>query len=82
MESAVRIASTFDGAYRAWFPALPGCAVYGRSRGEANARLRQAVRGYLEHLDVALPRELARQTRLAPGRRVRGHGTLPSAIDE
>jgi len=61
MEAAVRIAGPLDGTYRAWCPALPGCAVYGHSRREAVARIRQAVRGYLEHLDVALPRELARR---------------------
>ena len=76
MESAVRIAGPLDGAYRAWCPALPGCAVYGRSRCEAKAKIRQAVRGYLEHLDVALPRELARHTMLALGQRVRGHSTF------
>ena len=82
MGSAVRIAGLFDGTYRAWCPALPGCAVLGRSRLEAKARIRQAVRGYLEHLEVALPRELARYTRLAPGRRVRGHGAFPGSTNE
>jgi len=60
MESMVRIAGPLDGIYRACCPALPGCAVYGRSQREANARIRQAICGYLKHLDVALPRELAR----------------------
>jgi hypothetical protein len=74
METAVRISGPLlDGEYRAWCPALPGCAVYGRSRHEAQIRVLQAVRGYLAHLDVALPRELARLTRLAPGRGARGH---------
>ena len=82
MESAVRIAGPLDGAYRAWCPALPGCAVYGRSRGEAKARIQQAMRGYLEHLDVALPRELARHTRLALGQRVRGDDTLSTPENE
>jgi predicted RNase H-like HicB family nuclease len=63
MESAVRIAGPCDGTYRAWCPALPGCTVYGSSRREAKARIRQAVSGYLEHLAVALPRELARGLR-------------------
>jgi hypothetical protein len=31
METAVRIATAFDGTYRAWRLPLPGCAVYGRS---------------------------------------------------
>lgn len=66
MESAVRIAGPFDGTYRAWCPALPGCAVYSRSRSEAKARIRQAVRGYLEQLDVALPRELALKLHARP----------------
>jgi predicted RNase H-like HicB family nuclease len=73
MVATVRIAGPFGGPYRAWCPALPGCAVYGRSRREVRARIRQAVLGYLEHLAVALPRELARHTRMAPGRRLRGH---------
>ena len=77
MEFAVGIAGLLDGTYRAWCPAFPGCAVYGRSRREAKTRIRQAVRGYLQHMDVALPRELARFTRLALGRRVRGHSALP-----
>ena len=82
MEAAVKIAGAFDGAYRAWCPALPGCAVYGRSRREAKARIRQAVHGYLEHLDVALPRELVRHAALAPARRVRGHSRLPAPGNE
>jgi predicted RNase H-like HicB family nuclease len=61
MESAVRIAGPHCGTYRAWCPALPGCSVYGRSRDEARSRIWQAVRGYLAHLEVALPRELARR---------------------
>jgi predicted RNase H-like HicB family nuclease len=60
MEAAIRIAGPFGGMYRAWCPALPGCAVYGGSWREAKTRIRQAVRGYVEHLSVALPRELAR----------------------
>ena len=82
MESTVRVAGPLDGAYRAWCPALPGCAVYGRSRREAKVRIGQAVSGYLEHLATALPRELARHTRLARGRRVRGHSTLPAPGNE
>jgi predicted RNase H-like HicB family nuclease len=60
MKTAVRIAGLLNGAYRAWCPALPGCVVYGRSRREAKARIRQAVAGYVEHLDFSLPRELGR----------------------
>ena len=67
MSPMVRIAGLFDGTYRAWCPALPRCVVQGLSRSEAGRRIQQAVRGYLEHLDVALPRELARQ--IAPGYR-------------
>ena len=66
MESAVRIAGLLDGTYRAWCPALPGCSVYGSSQREAKIRIRQAVRGYLEHAAVALPRELARRLRGGP----------------
>ena len=77
MEFAVRIAGPLGGAYRAWCPALPGCAVYGHSRHEARDRIRQAVSGYLEHLDVVLPRELARRTTPALGQRVGRCSTLP-----
>jgi predicted RNase H-like HicB family nuclease len=65
MQLVVRIADSTGGMYRAWCPALPGCAIYGNSRNEAQARIQQAVQGYVEHMDVALPRELARQRRLA-----------------
>ena len=82
MTSAVRIAGLHDGTYRAWCPSLPGCAVLGRSRREAKSRIRQAVCGYLRHLEVALPRELARVTRLAFGRRVRGHGEFAGSTNE
>lgn len=74
MNIVVRITGPrLDGSYRASCPALPGCTVFGRSIREAQVRVRQAMRGYLEHLDIALPRELARLTRLAPGRGARGH---------
>ena len=82
MEAAVRIAGRCDGTYRAWCPALPGCAVYGSSRHEARTRIGHAVRGYMEHLEVALPRELARHIRLAPGRRIRGHEPLSAPAEE
>ena len=82
MEAAVRIAGTLDGTSRAWCAALPGCAVYGCSRRAAKTRIQQAVRGYLEHLAVALPRELTRHTRLAPERRFRGPSTLPAPGNE
>jgi predicted RNase H-like HicB family nuclease len=60
MEITVKMAGPLDGAYRAWCPALPGCAVYGRSRHEAKDRIRKVVRVYLENLNVALPRKLVR----------------------
>ena len=82
MVATVRVAGLLDGTYRAWCPALPGCTVYSRSRQEAGARIQQAVRGYLAHLDVALPRELARYTRLALGRRLRGHSAVSGSMTE
>jgi hypothetical protein len=69
MATAIRIAGPFCGTYRAWCPALPGCAVYGGSWREAKVRIQQAIGGYLAHLSVALPRELARRLRGRRGER-------------
>jgi predicted RNase H-like HicB family nuclease len=60
MKIMFKIMELCDGTYHAWCPALPGCVVYGVSRSEAGSRIQQAIDGYMEHLDVALPRELAR----------------------
>ena len=60
MRLVIRIAKQASGAFRAWCPALPGCAVFADSREEAQVRIRVAVQGYLASLDVALPRELDR----------------------
>lgn len=60
MTLAIHIMRKTESAYRAWCPSLPGCAVYGQSREEARDKIREAVRGYLASLEVALPRELGR----------------------
>ncbi len=65
MKIEIKIADQLNGTYKAWCPALPGCAVYGRSKREAKTRIRQAVCGYMEHLSVALPRELASHMKAA-----------------
>jgi predicted RNase H-like HicB family nuclease len=58
MKIVLRIAKRMDTGYAAWCPALPGCSVRGRTREEAQEKIREAVAGYLASLDVALPREL------------------------
>ena len=60
MNLSVHIARRGGREYRAWCPSLPGCMVYGATVQEAKDRIRQAVRGYLSSLEVALPRELIR----------------------
>ena len=56
----IKISRRADNGFRACCPALPGCAVYGRSWTEASDKIQEAVRGYLAGLDTALPRELSR----------------------
>ncbi|MHC4984156.1 MAG: type II toxin-antitoxin system HicB family antitoxin [Planctomycetota bacterium] len=60
MELLIRLARGTDGSYRAWCPALPGCAVSADSRAEARIKIANAVRSYLTRLDAVLPKELAR----------------------
>ena len=60
MKVCVRIARTTSGRYLAWCPALPGCTVVAQSRQEAKRKIDEAFRGYLDHLETALPRELNR----------------------
>ena len=76
MQLSVRIAKRSDVGYTAWCPALPGCVVWGATRREALHRVRQAARGYLEHLDEALPRELGRQFAAETARPVRRQAML------
>ncbi len=66
MMMATKIAERSDGVYQAWCPALPGCRVFAQSKDEAQAKLRDAISGYLSSLDVALPRELARRLASQP----------------
>ena len=60
MELAVKIAECSGGFYRAWCPALPGCAVYGHTRMQVRSKIQDAINGYVASMDVALPRELGR----------------------
>jgi predicted RNase H-like HicB family nuclease len=39
-----------DGVFVAHCPALPGCISQGRTRGEAESNIREAIEGYLESL--------------------------------
>ena len=48
--------------YTVRVPALPGCITYGRTRGEALARAKEAVQGFIEGLQKAgepVPEEMA-----------------------
>jgi predicted RNase H-like HicB family nuclease len=60
MELAVKITGCSGGYYRAWCPALPGCAVYGHTRTQVRSKIQDAVTGYVANMGVALPRELGR----------------------
>ena len=55
MKLVIRIARRRDGTHTAWCPALPGCVVQARTREQAQQRAREAARGYLASLNVALP---------------------------
>lgn len=57
MKILIKTARQANGAYRAWCPALPGCAVRAETRGRAQSKIGDAVVGYLASMDVALPRE-------------------------
>jgi len=60
MKLVVRTTRRDGSTFKAWCPALPGCAVIAASRQRAQSRIQRAVKGYLASLDVALPRELGR----------------------
>jgi predicted RNase H-like HicB family nuclease len=48
--------------YTVRVPALPGCITYGRSKGEALERAKEAIEGFIEGLQKAgepIPEELA-----------------------
>ena len=65
MKLTVRIANTTEGNFRAWWPSLPGCMVWGMSEDEVRQKISKAVEGYLASLDIALPRELSRISEVA-----------------
>jgi predicted RNase H-like HicB family nuclease len=50
MRYRVLIEQDEDGVFVAECPSLPGCVSHGRSRGEAVANVRDAIRGCLESL--------------------------------
>jgi predicted RNase H-like HicB family nuclease len=56
----VQVVALRDGTFRASCPSLPGCFVHAASQCEVEIRIQQAICGYLDHLDIALPRELAK----------------------
>jgi predicted RNase H-like HicB family nuclease len=58
MRFIIRITKQNESCYRAWCPALPGCAIVAESRQEAQKLIRQAAEGYMASLNAALPREL------------------------
>lgn len=48
--------------YTVRVPALPGCITYGKNRGEALARAKEAIEGFIEGLEKAgepVPEEIA-----------------------
>jgi predicted RNase H-like HicB family nuclease len=58
-----------EGSYSAWSPDLPGCVATGRSLGEVEQRMREAIEFHLEgrRLDgVAIPRPSAVATVVIP----------------
>ncbi len=52
MKVTVKIRRQLTGDYRAWCPALPGCAVLGKSPDDVKQKMDQAIRGYLASLNV------------------------------
>ena len=42
-----------EGGYTVRVPALPGCITYGKNRGEALARAKEAIEGFIEGLEKA-----------------------------
>ncbi len=66
MKLTVKLARVDGNRFRAWCPALPGCAVYAQSQREAKIKISQAIDGYLASLDTVLPAELAKKA-ISPG---------------
>ncbi len=62
MKIVIEIAERTDAGYAAWCLALPGCAVRAATEAEAMSKMRDAVKGYLASMDVALPCEPQRRT--------------------
>ena len=58
MRVVVIIMELSPDSHRAYCPALPGCAVLGRSRQEAAERISRAVTGYLASFDTVVPEKL------------------------
>jgi predicted RNase H-like HicB family nuclease len=51
MKYRVRIETDEDGMFVATCPSLPGCLSQGRTRSEATANIKEAIRGYVESLE-------------------------------
>ncbi len=58
MKLAIRTTRQSEDKFKAWCPALPGCAAYGRTLDEAVKKLEQAIFGYLASLDAVVPDRL------------------------
>jgi predicted RNase H-like HicB family nuclease len=51
MRLEVKMARDVRGEYRAWCPALPGCAVRAESHVKASRDIAEAIRGYVASLN-------------------------------
>lgn len=60
MNPAILIWQGHEGFYLAQCAALPGCFITASTRSEAQERIAEAIRGYIDHMAEVLPAELAR----------------------
>ena len=60
MALTIRMMRVPQGGFKAWCPALPGCYAMGVTREEARRQVHRAMKGYIDSIDVVLPRELGR----------------------
>ena len=60
MKFIVSICPDEDGTYIAEYPSIPGCVSQGRSEGEAESNIADAIREYLEvRAELGLPPTVA-----------------------